>query len=65
MQWSLNLSPAQEEDQTPKPIKWLTLKLDTQDIGQLQDHAAVLCLFIEEDKNDYNISVLGCKVSCV
>jgi hypothetical protein len=38
MQGRPDLSPAQKEDQTYKPIKWLILKLNILNIGQLQVH---------------------------
>jgi hypothetical protein len=44
VQGNLNLSPPQEEDQTHKPAKWLTLKPDTRSNGQMQDHAwSIMC----------------------
>jgi hypothetical protein len=35
------------------------------DIGQMQDHTVVPCVFSEEEKNDYKISVLEMDVELV
>jgi hypothetical protein len=53
MQESLILNPAQGEDQTHKPIEWLTLKINTLNMFHWQVHSVVPWVLSQEERKNY------------